>query len=172
MTLRMGSGLSQRIIQVLKDYLPGEVSMVDGEEGGAATPAVPAANYHTWDRPLPTSFPAITVSVNRPRPLGVLPELFGSRIHANYEVTIKVHVLCSGTDGPLQLQEQCYRYSAAVIRVLCIRFTGLETVADPVRNVSMVRWREADFGPTAEQAGGAVARTAMIGVDVEKTEAR
>jgi hypothetical protein len=172
MSIHGPSGLAARIIQVLKDYLPAELDLIDTEEGGLTTPDIAANAYHEWDRKLVTAFPAVTMAIRRGRPLEVLPVNFGSRSHAIYEVDLFSHVLAGGSDDGLRLQDLCFRYSTGMYRVLTILKTGLETAADPVRRVQMVRSRSFDWGPTEEQATGTIVRTAVTGIDVEKLEAR
>ncbi len=66
MSPRMMSGLPARIIQVLKDFLPAELDLIDAEEAdGITTPDIPTAGYYQWDKkniPEHLSFAIRTVS--------------------------------------------------------------------------------------------------------------
>lgn len=178
MSLRMPSGLPARIIQVLNDYLPAELDLIDAEEGEFATPDIGAADYHEWDRPLITRFPAVTMAVTRARVLEVQPVNFGSRVHAIYEVDLKAHTaLATASEDALKLQKLAFRYATGILRVLCVQKVGLETAADPTEYGSpgarvIVRARELRWGPTEGQETGQQTRTATVGIDVDKTEAR
>jgi len=176
MSLRMPSGLPARVIQVLKDYLPAELDLIDIEEGSDfVTPDVAVDNYHEWDRHLFTKpYPAISMAVLRARVLEIQPVSFGSRIHAIYEIDVKAHVaLDAGSDDALRLQQLAFRYATGIARVLAVQKNGLETAADPViRDKTYVRLRELRWGPEVNQREGQMTRTATVGIDIDKTESR
>lgn len=173
MPLRGPSGLPARIIQVLRDFLPAELALIDGEEGEFTTPSPAAGSYHEWDRPLIPVFPAITLAALRARPRQVHAQGFGNRLDATYEVDIKVHVqISAGSDDARRLQNLCFRYAMGVERVLCHTKDQLQTAADPTPYASECAPRSMEWGPTQAQESGQQTRTATVGVDVRKIETR
>lgn len=173
MSLLMGVGLIDRVIQVLRDYLSVEIDRVDGLAGGDPTPHVPADNYHSWDRPQIVSFPAVTIRLGQFQPREVLSAGFGDRVHGIYGLDVRAHVqIDSGADNAQRLQDLVLRYGNAIVATLCDQHDGLETIADPIRNVQRVTLRAIDWGPTEAQGTGQQTRTVTVGVDVERVEAR
>jgi len=172
MSIRIASGLPERIIQVLKDFLPAELDLIDAEEWGEATPDVAVADYHPWDRPLITKFPAITVAVLRARPLETHPQPFGSEVHWSIDVDVSAHFSVTQDDTWQRMQVHCFRYGAGLFRVLCIQKVLLETSGDPNLWAHDVRCRDLRFGPETAQAGGTVTRTVTLGIEVTKIETR
>lgn len=174
MSLHLASGIPARVIQVLKDYLPAELDLIDAEEGEFTTPDIAADAYFEWERPLGVKFPMFTMAVRRARVLEVQPVNFGSRMHAIYEIDVMAHVgLDTASDDALKLQKLAFRYGSGMARVLCIQKAGLETIADPViRDKTYVRLRELRWGPEEAQARGQMTRTATVGLDIDKTESR
>jgi len=176
----MASGLPTRIIEVLRDYLPAELDLIDTEQAdGIVTPDVPTDRYWEWDRPLLPSFPAVTIAVGRARPVETLPAGQGSRLHAWYDVEVKFHVdagvadgLAGAYDTAQVLQRLCFRYGAAGYRVLCDQKDRLQTVADPTLYAHQVRLVEVRWGPEQSQESGQKTRTAVVAVEVRKIEAR
>jgi len=71
MSTPLGSDIEARIIQVLSDYLPAELDLVDVQRGGAATPDI--GTYLAGPRPAQHLFPAITVNVARYEPTEIRP---------------------------------------------------------------------------------------------------
>lgn len=163
-----------RVAQVLQDYLPAELNLIDAEEGGDATPDVPASSYYLYDRRSISSFPAIAL---RPRPsriLQVLPLLMGQRVVAEHRVDVLFHdqLLDAGEDA-LALQMRVIRYAVGGFRVLCVMKEGLQTAADPTRWADLVLSAgDIDWGPQDDQGQGEIARTAVLPIAVRRTEVR
>jgi len=174
MSLRMASPIPARVIQVLQDYLPAELDLIDGEEGGDATPDIVV--FYQWDRQvLSTSeAPAITVELHGISPIDVKPDTFGRRLDAEYLMNVKVHVQRSqGSDDALRLQVLTHRYVAGIFRVLCVMKEGLETAADPTRFAESVTPGDEpiDLGPDIDQTG-TVVRTASVPIRIRRREPR
>ena len=171
MSLRMANGLPERIVQVLRDFLPAELDLIDSEEGGTATPDVADADVHEWPRSLINSFPAITVNVLNTRNMATHSTSFGGEVHALHDVDIAAHVAVAGDnkDAP-RLQTLIFRYASGIYRVLCVKKVMLETSGDPTTFAHDVAWRTMNYGPLSAQAGGTVTRSAVVGVEVRKVE--
>jgi hypothetical protein len=176
----MASPIPARIIQVLQDYLPAELNLIDTEEGNDfATPDISNGDYFQWERAEITSFPAFTMRLQQFDPIEARATEFGGRLHANYRAECMVHVtLGVSTANPLRLQQLCYRYMAGVYRVLLIAHNGLDTVADPVRwgtptaTTVVEPAGTVQLGPGQQQESGAIVRTVTVPVNVRRIEAR
>lgn len=183
MSLRLMSPLPARIIQVLQDYLPAELDLIDAEENdGLTTPNIPTTPpcWFAWNKPLLVEFPACTVETVGSAPLDVKPDGFGRRLDVRHRLNLRFSASTNVVAGasPLNLQKVLHRYVNGAIRVLCLMHEGLDTVADPVdfgspNATTLCEWvEEAIYGPEAEQEGGAIVRTAMLPVRVRRIEAR
>ena len=174
MTLRVASPIETRVAQVLQDYLPAEIDLIDAEEGEFTTPDVPAANYHLWDRRIVPGFPAICTRLSRTRPAETRPEGFGARFSAYHELDVLVHVqLATAGEDALKLKKLIQRYTAGIYRVLCVEKEGLQTAADPTRFAHLVTLRgPIDYGPEVNQESGTAVRTGTVPVDVWRIESR
>jgi hypothetical protein len=171
-TMRMTVGLGARIIQVVRDFLPAELNLVDSDNGGLATPDIPNANMFEWNRPLINAFPALVLAFSSPQIIEMRGLLMGDRLHAIYPVDVRVHVLGEGPDDAHRLQELSFRYVLALTRILTDQKHGLETALDPVRYVHLVRLRGVFFGPDVNQDEGQITRTSAVMLDVERIEQR
>jgi len=177
MALRLMSGLPGRIVQVLRDFLPAELDLIDTEENdGITTPDIDSTDYHEWDRLVLSRFPACTLRLVSSSPIEIRPDTFGQRSDAEHRVDVMFHASLeeSGTD-PVTLQRILMRYVCGAMRVLAVMKYGLETTADPVAfaGVELVTWAEpATYGPEEEQEDGLVVRTATLPISIRRREAR
>lgn len=174
MSLRMFSALTQRIVQVLQDYLPAELDLIDAEEvDGIATPDVQTTEYCRHLTPVSPTFPAIRIETIAARPVEVRPGSFGQRVDAIYLYRIHADMgIDNGDSSPLLLQTYVERYVKGIIRVLAVKSSRLETVADPNPFVENVEWNEdASVGP-AEGQEGVLVRTGVVPIAVRRREQR
>jgi hypothetical protein len=176
MAIRMMSGLPERVIQVLKDFLPAELDLIDAEEADSiTTPDIGADDYHEWDRPVIHEFPACSIRPVSSRPVEVLSEGFGKRVDAVHRLDVSFHVvIAQATDSdPQMMQDLLFRYITGAMRVLCVTKEALQTTADPTRFVEIVTWfGEATYGPGVEQDDGAIVRSAVLPIAVRRREER
>ncbi len=175
MSLRLMSGLPARVIAVLQDYLPAELNLIDAEEAdGITTPDIAAGDYFEWDRQVLYNFPACTIRTVSSTPVEVLPEGFGKRVDAIHRLDIMFHARDEDAAGSeVTLQRLMHRYVNGAMRVLCVVYEALQTVADPTRHVEIVTWAgPATYGPEMPQEDGAVVRTATLPIDIRRREAR
>lgn len=182
MAVRMMSGLPARVAQVLKDYLPAELDLIDIEEADSiTTPDIESASYYEWDQKLIQRYPACSIRtasssalVNQDGSPQVYPLTFGSAIRARHRLDVRFHLTIGQANAnPLTLQKFMQRYVAGAMRVLCIMHPTLTTVADPVDFVSDVLWvGDAVYGPEEEQDDGALVRTATLPIEIIRSEVR
>jgi hypothetical protein len=175
MTMRLGSPIAGRIIQVLKDYLPAELALIDAEEGGDATPLPGTDGWWDWDRPLLTSWPAIRIRDKGFAVLEIYASQMGSRVNAIHDVDILYDfALNTAAEDAESLIASCKRAAAGIVRVLCVMHEGLDTVADPIRwpGLESVKPTRADYGPQQGQGTGQQARTAVVSLAVQRIETR
>lgn len=174
MPLTLMSKLPARIIQVLKDFLPAELDLVDANVAdGLVTPDIdPARGYFELDKRTLDVIPSLCVHCVSSEPLEVKPITFGSRAYAIHNIEILVTVSSQLGDA-LVLEKLLYRYAAAVIRVLCIQKLNLETAADPTQFCEIVQWLGTmDYRPLPEQQDGKIVRTVSIPIAVRLREVR
>ena len=173
MALRMMSALPARIIQVLIDYLPTELNLIDAEEAdGITTGDIAAGNYYEWDRQTIPEYPACSIRVVSSSPIEIQPDLFGRQAYVRHRIDVMFHVTNKEGDA-LRLQKLLFRYVTGAMRVLCVMYEGLQTALDPVRYVSLVTWTDrAVYGPDEEQDDGSIVRTATLPLDVLTFEKR
>ncbi len=174
MAIRMMSGLPGRVIQVLKDFLPAELDLIDAEENdGITTPDIAARDYHEWDRPVIPEYPACSIRPVSASPVEVRPDTFGKRVDARYRLDVIFHVTIGQSDDPQTIQDLLFRYVTGAVRVLCIMKEALQTTADPTRFVEIVEWvGDATYGPEVEQDEGALVRSAVLPISVRRREER
>lgn len=175
MALRGPSGVAPRVIQVLKDFLPAELDLIDAEEAdGITTPDIGASNYHHWDRSLTPQVPACMVRVVESTPVEIRPNTFGQRADVLHRVDVMFKVgIDNAGSNPENIPRLLYRYVTGAMRVLCIMKEALQTTADPTRWAEIVTWAgPATYGPDPEQDDGTVVRTATLPIDVRRREAR
>jgi hypothetical protein len=174
MSLRGMSPIPARVIQVLQDFLPAELDLIDTEEGGDATPDIPAGNYHRYDRrPIP-AFPAIAMRARASHLVDVRQDTFGQRAVWEHLIDVLIHVqLADAGDDAQSLQACLQRYVTGAFRVLVVMKEGLQTSADPTRFVELVSLAgDLDYGPQDTQAQGEIVRTGVVPLRVRRTEAR
>jgi hypothetical protein len=174
MTMRLMSPIPARVIQVLQDFLPAELDLIDAEEGGDATPDVPVTNYHRYDRRPITAFPAIALRCLPTHVVDVRWDTFGQRGVFEHRIDVLVHLqIADAGDNALTLQTWMHRYTDGIFRVLCVMKEGLQTSADPTRFVELVTPAgDIDYGPQEPQAQGEIVRTGIVPIRVRRTEAR
>jgi hypothetical protein len=179
MAIRLMSNLPARIIQVLQDYLPAELILIDAEEAdGITTLAVPNGQYYEWDQRTIPKYPACSIRIVSSTPIEVWPsnDATGARwIRADHRVDVMFHVILSQspTGDPKVLQRLLSRYVAGAARVLCVLKESLQTALDTDRYAEITRWLEpAVYGPEEEQEGGEVVRTATLPITVRTSEVR
>lgn len=182
MSIRMMSAIPARVIQVLQDFLPAELDLIDAEEAdGIVTPDIPTnpTCWHAWDRRLIVEFPAMSIRTAASSPLEVRPDTFGARVNAIHRLDLMFHAtLANAGTSPLTLQKLMHRYVSGAVRVLAVMKEGLQTVGDPVRwgspvELTLCEWvDDATYGPEVEQEGGAIVRTATLPVRIQRVEAR
>lgn len=181
MALRMMSPLPARISQVLQDYLPAELDLIDTEEAdGITTPDILVANYYEWDQQVISHYPACSMRTVSSQPhasdaSSIMPNLHGRRASVDHRIDVMFHVNfgMTTTSDPLTLQKLLHRYINAAMRVLCIMHWELDKVANPVRFVETTRWvGEAIYGPENEQDDGDIVRTGTLPLEVWTIEAR
>lgn len=176
MALRGMSGVPARIVQVLTDFLPAELDLIDVEEvDGITTPDV--AFWYEWDNPAIPQYPAVSVRAVSSTPTMIHMDGFGRRSDAMHRVDVKFHAtLAQETtpSAPDQLGRLMYRYITGAIRVLCVMHPTLDTIAEPTVSVFAVNtiWAgEATYGPEEEQ-DGQIIRTATLPISVRRIEER
>lgn len=180
MALRMMSPLPARVIQVLKDFLPAEMTLIDAEEAdGITTPTIAALDYFEWDQGTIRSFPACSLRLVSSRPHAedfteIRPDSLGKRASVLHRMDVMFHVTKGDTSGDsLELQRLLTRYINGAMRVLCIMKYELPTTADPTAFVAWTKWvGEATYGPEEAQDEGAIVRTAILPVEIWTIEAR
>lgn len=173
MAIRMMSGLPARVIQVLTDYLPAELDLIDAEEAdGLTTPDI--LEWHAWDIPVITHYPAVSIRTASSDPVEVRTTLMGERIDAGHRIDVMFHAIHETAGGlPQDLQKLMHRYITGAVRVLCVTKEALQTIADPTRFVELVEWaEEATYGPEVAQESGAIVRTATLPINIRRRESR
>jgi hypothetical protein len=174
MTMRVMSPIPARVVQVLQDFLPAELDLIDAEEGGDPTPDIPNNNYFRYDRrPIP-NYPALSMRVLSSRPVQVRQDTFGQRTVWEHRIDLLVHdLIADAGENALTLQQRLLRYTAALHRVLIVMKEGLQTSADPTRFVELVTAAgDMTYGPEEDQGQGELIRTATVPISVRRTEAR
>ena len=171
------SGLPARVIQVLKDYLPAELALIDAEEAdGITTPAIANDHYHEWAPEVIFEPPACAIRIVSSEPVATWPDGFGRHVDAIHR--LEAIFICTHQDSnqeSLDLQKIMARYIAGALRVLTVMYEGLQTSADPTRVVTEVRWEDAaTYGPEGDQVddNGAVVRTATLPIAIRQVESR
>ena len=173
MTLLIAIPLSARIIQVLKDFLPAELDLIDTEANdGITTPDIPTANYHeTVVNPVPET-PAILVNVATATVVERRVLLMGGT--SNVQVLLNVMVVTALDDAgedALTLQQFTMRYVAGIYRTLTIRHERLDTIASSSAFVeNTVIAGALDYGPDATQEPGAMVRTGIVPLNIRVRE--
>jgi hypothetical protein len=173
MTIRMMSPLPARMIQVLKDFLPAELDLIDAEEAdGITTPDIGTSDYYEWDRQVIPEFPACSIRSVSSTPIDA--QQIESRIDARHRLDVMFHVTANVTDGDSpNILKYLYRYITGAMRVLVLQHEHLDTTGDPNQFVSLVEWPEpATYGPEAAQEDGSIVRTATLPIDIRQIEAR
>ena len=173
MSLNLFLGLHNRVIQVLKDYLPAALDAIDTEQAtGDVTPDVQSEDYYEWPKEVRSAFPSVGVRFTEARPVDDESNTFVGRMDALYPGRIVIdHGIDSAVTLPQKLQMFVFRYVAGVVRVLKAQ-NGLETIADPTRYVQTIFVDEQGIvvGDVTGQEGLSVL-TAVIPVLVRRTEA-
>lgn len=187
MSLRLMTPIPARVIQVLKDYLPGEMAAIaTTENDGITPPDIDDADYYEWDAQMIPRYPAISLRTvsSQPAPgrgIGVrqTSDNESGRADVTHRVDVLVHSTTekAGTD-PRVLQSHFHRYVDGVANVLCFRKWGLQTIADPVmfgspNATTVCEWFDtATYGPSEAQEDGSVVRTAVLPLSIRRIEAR
>jgi hypothetical protein len=174
MPLTLMARLPARVIQVLKDYLPAELDLVDANVGdGIVTPDIDTSRgYFELDKRVLDVIPSLCIHTLSSEPVEVKPITFGSRAYAIHNLEILVTVSSQLGDA-LLMEKLLHRYAAAIIRVLCIQKLNLETAADPVPFAEIVQWLGTiDYRPLPEQQDGKIVRTVSIPIAVRLREVR
>jgi len=168
-----------RIVQVLKDYLLAETALIDTEEGdGIVTPQIPDQNYFDYDPKLIAKYPACSIRGAGSVPIEVRANLFGQRTHTLQRIEIMFTATIAQAKDSRTLEKMMQRYVNGAVRVLCVVYEGLQTIADPVRWGSpnaetIAEWtQEATYGPEVTQGDGSIVRTATLPLDIRRIEAR
>lgn len=176
-SVHLATGLAERVIVVLQDYLPAELTAVDTLEGGGiTTPVIADADYHAWDRKNVPQFPACTIRVVSSQKIAMDYPSSGNILDAWHRLDVMFHAGLKQTDdiAAQTLQVIVQRYAQAALRVLCMEKVHLETVADPTEFVSLVIWPDGEpitYGPEADQADGSIVRTATLPIAIRRIEA-
>lgn len=173
MPLHLMAAVPARVIQVLKDFLPAELDLIDTSMAdGVVTPDIPNRDYFEIDKKIVDSFPALTIRTVMSEPVEIRPITFGSRSDARHHIELMVHVTSTQGDA-LRMQKLLHRYATAIIRVLTIQKCNLETAADPVQYAEIVEWTQPMmYSPLPQQAEGAIVRTVTIPLSVRLREVR
>ena len=185
MPLRMMTPIPARVVQVLKDRLPAELDLIDAEEAdGITTPDIDSTDYYDWDQRAIPKYPACAIRTVSSQPaagrgIGVRQELMGKRVDATHRVDVLFHsTIEKALSDPRVLQSFMHRYVNGAMRVLCVAYEGLQTIADPVRfgspnATTICEWFDtATYGPEETQEDGAVVRTAVLPISIRIIEAR
>lgn len=175
MSIRMMSPLPARVAQVLKDYLPTELALIDAEEADSlTTPVIESGDYYEWDTKYIARYPACSIRTVSSTPFEVLTDGMGKRIDADHRIDVRFHLTQGQANAdPLKLQKFMHRYIAGAARVLCVMKEALQTAADSTRYAEVVTWTEpATYGPEEEQDDGSLVRTATLPISVRRREAR
>lgn len=158
-----------RVIQVLEDFLPAELDLVDIERGGAATPDIAA--YMAGPRPSQSIFPAVTVDTKEDQEIdgrGISWDGIGRLQHV-YTIEVAAHIQTTGEDTN-RMRDLAERYFAGIVRVLRHRQDGLETTADPVRFATSVTRPDPATFLDEQQSSGALVRSVRIPFRIEIIE--
>ena len=179
MSIRQMTPVPGRIVQVLKDYLFTETTLIDAEEGdGIVTPQILDRNFFDYDRKLEQEYPACTMRGVGSIPVEVKQDGFGRRVHVLHRVEVMFHATIAQAKDSRTLEKLMQRYINGAIRVLAVVYDGLETAGDPVRwgspNAETVcEWtNEATYGPETDQGDGSIVRTATLPLEVRRIETR
>ena len=174
MTILMATGLAARIVQVLKDFLPAQLDLIDTAAADSeTTPDVSASlGYHVVERRPMVDFPAIEVLTLGATPVELLSKGHGSRLAGDYQVTLLIHVhLRDADDDAAILRRHLDAYVAGVMTVLGILHEGLDTTGDPMRFTEQVDWvGTVNYGPEPDQAEGQLVRTATVPLTLRRRE--
>ena len=137
MAIRGFHPIPARIIQVLKDFLPAELDLIDADESQDATPDIGAGDYWEYLKPLVADFPAVRIDVVGMSPEETLVDSAGQlpgRLTGAYQFDIWADVqIDTAVQDALSLQKLVTTYSMGIFRVLCILKDGLQTTADDTR---------------------------------------
>ena len=182
MSIRMTGGLGARVVQVLEDYLPAELDLIDTEESdGITTPDIATTDYHAWDIKKIPEYPACSLEYVTTRELEKSPYVSASRrVTDEHRIIVKFHVTKavaarSGVSVPEDVQALIRRYVAGGRRVLCVVYNRLQTTGDPnpFAGVEVVDFAgEATYGPEQDQADGAIAITGTLPITIRRRETR
>lgn len=175
MALLLTNGLPERVVQVLKDFLPTETARVDtAMADGITTPTIAATDFYAWDARVIKAAPSCTIRVVASELAEAWPDGFGQRVHSRHRLEVVFHVsIETGATDVMKMQKLLQRYIAGAISTISIMKEGLQTTADPTRRVSLVEWAgPATYGPEADQAEGTVIRTATLPIQITTIEAR
>lgn len=164
----LASDVPSRIIQVLEDFLPAELDLIDTERGG--DPTTDIAAFYGGPRPALSIFPSVNVDSKRVSFTNIYEDdLSTGQFDYTRHVEVAAHLQSTGQDTN-DMRDRAERYEAGILRVLCAKKTGLETTANPIRWAMMVR---PDGEPTTvdeEQSSGALVRSVRIPIAVRMIE--
>lgn len=167
-------GLPKRVIRVLKDYLPGELDLIDAEEAdGIETPDIADDAYHERDPEFIVRYPACSIQETSSTPVEVLSKGMGERVDQQDRLDVMFHATIGHANDPVKVQRLLHRYISGAVRVLCVMKEALQTKSDSTRLVELVTWAgEATYGPEVEQETGAIVRSATLPISIRRREER
>ncbi len=175
MPIRFASPICARVNQVLQDFLPTELDLIDTEEGdGIVTPDVANGDYYEVERsPIPR-FPAITTRLLGTEIVEARSTGHGNRIDARHSLQISIHTqIADATQNALRLKRFVDRYVSGILRVLLIIKSRLETTADPTGFAEdVLSGGPVDYIPINTQRSGAAQWTGTIPITVRIREVR
>lgn len=171
--LDMWGGLPGRIIQVLKDFLPDELTTITTRFGDGIDLPVPREDaYYEYLVPVIKDFPSIRIDQAEYDPIESRPIAFGQIFVADYRHDIYIDAGLERADTPTHLLKMTQRYVMGVVGILLLFKQRLETTADPTAFVESVKTAgQGTVGPETEQQGHIV-RTAIVPITIRRREAR
>lgn len=178
MPILMAVPVAARVVQVLIDNLYTRTQALDAAlADGITTPEIVAQNYYDYDANPIEKYPSVSIETVGSTPIAVQQASSGQRIDAAHHLRVKFHArMTEAAAEARRLEKIMMRYVCAAADILAVMKDGLEAVADPVRWGSpnaktSVFWPErATYGPEAEQGNGMIVRTAVLPIDVRRTE--
>lgn len=178
MPILMAVPVAARIVQVLIDNLFTRTTALDAAlADGITTPEIVADHYYDYDANPIDKYPSVSIQTLDSEPIAVQQASSGQRIDAAHHLRVKFHArMVEAQAEARRLEKIMMRYVCAAADILAVMKDGLETVADPTRWGSpnaktSTFWAErASYGPEEGQGTGFIVRTAVLPIDVRRTE--
>jgi len=170
-TITLVNPIAARVVQVLTDFLPAELDLIDtAQADGITTPDI--ARFYQHETPVVVTFPSVRIRIAQSDPVEVFTTAMGNKAALDHQIVVIADAtLDTGDDDRLKLERLAMRYAAGIFTVLVIKHDGLDTTADPVRWAQTTKpGGSISYGPEAVQQDGTKTRSATVPLAVMRSE--